>query len=151
MGARATKPGPDATCYPTGIGATPLEILENETPIVFLRRELRPHSGGDGRSRGGDGQIVDFRVNTHRTWLLNAVTTGKAYVADGLAGGEPGSPGHFTINGEDRISNGKVPMQPGDIVHMKTPGGGGYGRPARAEKQSGENPPAAGKKRGAPI
>ncbi|MBS0248699.1 MAG: hydantoinase B/oxoprolinase family protein [Proteobacteria bacterium] len=127
MGARATKPGPNATCYPTGIGATPLEILENESPVVFTRRELRPESGGKGRSRGGDGQAVEFRMNTDRPWLLNAVTTGKAYVAEGLAGGESGAPGYFAVNGAACEANGKVLMQPNDLVLMFTPGGGGYG------------------------
>ena len=28
MGARATKPGPSATCYPTGVAAVPVEILD---------------------------------------------------------------------------------------------------------------------------
>jgi N-methylhydantoinase B/oxoprolinase/acetone carboxylase alpha subunit len=28
MGARKTKPGPSATCYPTGVAAVPVEVLE---------------------------------------------------------------------------------------------------------------------------
>ena len=32
MGARATKPGPSATCYPTGVAAVPVEILEAAMP-----------------------------------------------------------------------------------------------------------------------
>ena len=28
MGARAEKPGPSATCYPTGVAAVPIEVLE---------------------------------------------------------------------------------------------------------------------------
>lgn len=140
MGARATKSGPNATCYPTGIGATPLEILEIESPVVFTRRELRANSGGNGRSRGGDGQIVEFRVNTDRPWLLNAVTTGTQYVAEGLAGGDSGGAGYFAVNGVERHTNGKVPMEPSDIVHMETPGGGGYGRPdQKSDKKSEKN------------
>lgn len=142
MGARATKPGPNATCYPTGIGATPLEILEVESPVVFQRRELRPQSGGKGRTSGGDGQIVEFRVRTDRPWMLNAVTTGRSHVAEGLAGGEPGSGGYFTINGVESRANGKVPMQPTDIIRMETPGGGGFG-PANDVQGSATNKQAA--------
>jgi len=127
MGARATKPGPDATCYPTGIAATPLEILEAETPIVFLRREIRHNSGGGGRSRGGNGQIVAFRVRTDRHWTLNAAPTGMNSRPAGLDGGEPGRPGIFRINGVPTKQQGKTLMQPGDVVYMETPGGGGFG------------------------
>ena len=73
MGARATKTGPSATCYPTGVAAVPVEIVEAVMPIVFDRKELRPGSGGDGAMRGGDGQIIQFRLQTKDEWLLNAV------------------------------------------------------------------------------
>jgi N-methylhydantoinase B/oxoprolinase/acetone carboxylase alpha subunit len=42
MGARRTKSGPSATCYPTGVAAVPIEILEASMPIVFNKKELRP-------------------------------------------------------------------------------------------------------------
>ena len=73
MGARATKTGPSATCYPTGVAAVPVEIVEAVTPVVFDRKELRPGSGGEGAMRGGDGQIIQFRLRTKDEWLLNAV------------------------------------------------------------------------------
>lgn len=129
MGARAHKPGPGATCYPTGIGATPLEVLETETPIVFHRRELRRGSGGRGKSGGGDGQIVEFGVRTALPWTLNAAPTGRRFPAEGLAGGESGALGRFRVNGKEWHGEGKTPMNPGDVVYMETPGGGGFGAP----------------------
>ncbi|MGA6969132.1 MAG: hydantoinase B/oxoprolinase family protein, partial [Xanthobacteraceae bacterium] len=48
MGARRTKSGPSATCYPTGVAAVPVEILEASMPIVFKKKELRLGSGGIG-------------------------------------------------------------------------------------------------------
>jgi N-methylhydantoinase B len=130
MGARAYKPGPNATCYPTGIGATPLEVLETETPVVFHRRELRRGSGGTGRSTGGDGQIVEFGVRTGQQWTMNAAPTGRRFGAQGLAGGEDGDTGRFLVNGAEWHGEGKTAMRPGDVVHMETPGGGGFGAPA---------------------
>src|SRR5258708_36044145 len=53
MGARRTKSGPSATCYPTGVAAVPVEVLEASMPIVFDQKALRPHSGRAGTSRGG--------------------------------------------------------------------------------------------------
>jgi N-methylhydantoinase B len=129
MGARATKPGPSATCYPTGVAAVPVEILEAAMPIVFDRKELRDGSGGAGRSRGGDGQIVGFHMRTKEPWLLNAVPSRLDDGPEGLGGGEPGAPGSFLVNGERVTTARKLMLQPDDVVLMETPGGGGFGPP----------------------
>ncbi|HEX7759015.1 MAG TPA: hydantoinase B/oxoprolinase family protein [Caulobacteraceae bacterium] len=127
MGARLTKPGPSATCYPTGVAAVPVEILEAAMPIVFDRRELRPGSGGAGRSRGGDGQIIAFHMRTDQPWLLNAVPSRLDRGPDGLDGGEPGAAGRFLVNDLSVSEAKKIAMAPGDMVVLETPGGGGYG------------------------
>jgi len=130
MGARRTKPGPDATCYPTGVAAVPLEVMEASLPILFARKELRAGSGGDGTMRGGEGQIIEFAMRTDQPWLLNAVTSRMVHAAEGLLGGKAGAPGRFLINGEPASSARKLTMQPADQVTIETPGGGGYGEPA---------------------
>ena len=131
MGARLTKPGPSATCYPTGVAAVPVEILEASMPILFDRREIREGSGGEGRTPGGDGQVIGFRMLTDTPWLLNAVPSRLDRGPEGLAGGGDGAAGVFTVNGEPVSEGRKMTMQPGDVVVMQTPGGGGYG-PAEA-------------------
>ncbi|MGP0092267.1 MAG: hydantoinase B/oxoprolinase family protein [Xanthobacteraceae bacterium] len=133
MGARATKPGPSATCYPTGVAAVPVEIVEAVTPVIFDRKELRPGSGGAGASRGGDGQIIQFRLQTKDEWLLNAVTSRVELGADGLGGGAPGAPGQFLINGKPVHDAKKLMLKADDVVLFETPGGGGYG-PPRADE-----------------
>jgi N-methylhydantoinase B len=133
MGARATKDGPAATCYPTGIAAVPIEVLEASMPIEFLRKEIRLGSGGAGRQRGGDGQAIAFRMRTDSTWLLNAVTSRTTDTAEGLGGGGPGAAGRFLVNGKPVSEARKMIMQPADEVIMETPGGGGYGAAAAAE------------------
>jgi len=127
MGARLTKPGPSATCYPTGVAAVPVEILEAAMPIVFDRRELRRGSGGMGRSPGGDGQVIGFHMRTDRPWLLNAVPSRLDRGPEGLAGGGDGAAGRFLVNGEPVSQGRKMTMQPADAVVLETPGGGGYG------------------------
>jgi N-methylhydantoinase B len=129
MGARATKPGPSATCYPTGVAAVPVEILEAVMPIVFDRKELREGSGGDGASRGGDGQIIRFHMQTRHPWLLNAVASRIDRGPDGLGGGAPGAAGRFEVNGKPANEARKLTLQPDDVVLLETPGGGGYGKP----------------------
>lgn len=130
MGARATKAGLGATCFPAGVSAVPIEILEAAMPIVFERKELRRSSGGVGAQRGGDGQVIQFRMNTSRPWVLNVSPVGLSKGPEGLDGGGSGAPGHCTINGVPFSDSKKITMNPTDIVVLATPGGGGFGPPA---------------------
>lgn len=130
MGARADKVGPSATCYPTGVAAVPIEILEAAMPILFDRKELREGSGGAGRMRGGDGQTIAFHMMTDEPWLLNAVPSRLNEGPQGLGGGKPGASGRFTVNGENVSQARKLTMNAHDKVVLDTPGGGGYGAPA---------------------
>jgi N-methylhydantoinase B len=138
MGARATKPGPSATCYPTGVAAVPIEILEAAMPIVFDRKELRSGSGGAGRSQGGEGQVIAFHLRTAHEWLLNAVPSRLDEGPEGIGGGEAGAPGRFLVNGEPVTAARKLALQPDDRVLMETPGGGGFG-PAGEEPNDNQS------------
>lgn len=127
MGARREKPGLAATCYPTGIAAVPVEVLEAAMPIEFTRKELRHGSGGAGRQPGGDGQVIGFRMRTRDPWLLNVVASRTDIGPEGLEGGAPGAPGRFLVNGAPVNEARKLQMRADDEVLMETPGGGGYG------------------------
>ena len=129
MGARAEKNGLSATCYPTGVSAVPIEVLEASIPIEFTTKELVEGSGGDGQFKGGDGQRIGFRLKTEHNWLLNAIPSRLNIAAKGLNGGEPGQAGSFLINGQALLEAKKREMQPEDEVLMETPGGGGFGAP----------------------
>ncbi len=128
MGARATKDGLSAICYPTGVAAVPTEVLEAAFPIEFTCKELARGTGGAGRQRGGDGQTIGFRMRSGSTWLLNAIPSRLTQGPQGLDGGGSGTPGRYEINGEPINVARKIEMQPDDEVLMVTPGGGGYGR-----------------------
>ena len=127
MGARATKDGLAATCYPTGVSAVPIEVLEASIPIEFTCKELVLGTGGDGRQKGGDGQRIGFRMRTGREWLLNAIPSRLHSPAQGLLGGGPGAVGQFLINGKPNLEAHKRAMEAADEILMQTPGGGGFG------------------------
>jgi N-methylhydantoinase B len=129
MGARAAKDGLSATCFPAGVSAVPVEILEAAMPIVFDRKELRRGSGGAGRARGGDGQIIQFHMKGTRPWVLNASPACLDEGPQGLEGGSPGQPGRCLIHGKPFRESKKITMAPDDVVVLETPGGGGYGAP----------------------
>lgn len=133
VGARATKTGLSATSYPTGVSAVPMEVVEASAPVRFLRKELRPGSGGDGRAEGGLGQVIEFTVDTSRPWQLNAVTSRMKHAPRGLFGGGAGAPGRFVVNGEPVTTQARITLQPGDVVRLELPGGGGYGEPTAKE------------------
>ncbi|KAM9308642.1 5-oxoprolinase [Gastrophryne carolinensis] len=114
----------------TNTRITDPEILEKRYPVVLKRFELRPGSGGDGSFRGGDGVTREllFRENV----ILSVLTERRVFRPYGLNGGSPGATGLNLLQRQDgRIINlgGKtsVPLEPGDIFTLHTPGGGGYG------------------------
>ncbi len=127
VGARATKPGLSACSYPTGISAVPIEVIEASAPIHFHCKELREGSGGEGQQTGGLGQTIEFSVDTERMWELNAVTSRLVEAPQGIFGGEPGSTGAFTVNGEQVLTQSRITLKPEDVVRLELPGGGGYG------------------------
>src|SRR6266699_2625753 len=49
-GARPGKDGLNTTAFPSGVGVVPVEITENESPLVFWVKEYLPDSGGASRS-----------------------------------------------------------------------------------------------------
>ena len=128
VGARASKPGLSATSYPTGVSAVPVEVVEASAPIRFYRKELRPGSGGKGKTTGGLGQTVEFTVDASKGWQLNAVTSRLAVAPEGIFGGEAGEAGNFTVNDEPVRTQARVPLKSGDRVRLDLPGGGGYGK-----------------------
>lgn len=128
VGARATKSGLNACSYPTGISAVPIEVVEASAPIRFSKKALRMDSGGDGAQTGGLGQTIEFSVDTTREWQLNAVTSRLVEAPQGIFGGEDGSAGAFQVNGKDVTTQERITLEPSDVVTLKLPGGGGYGK-----------------------
>ena len=112
---------------------TPIEAIEAAYPIRFLGYRLRCDTGGPGKWRGGCG--------VERSWMLLAPSATLSILAErnrirpwGLFGGRPGAPGEYLIRKPDgRVlrlrSKCTVKMTQGDILIIRTPGGGGYGDP----------------------
>jgi len=142
VGARAHKEGLSATAYPTGVAAVPIEVVESTAPLVFRRKELRPGSAGAGATVGGLGQVIEFSVDNGRAWTLNAVTSRLAHPPAGLFGGSAGASGAFTVNGEAVRTQKRIDLQPGDVVRLELPGGGGYGAATAPGSPAGVGPGA---------
>jgi N-methylhydantoinase B len=107
--------------------STPTEALELAYPIRVERNALRLGSGGAGRHRGGDGVIRELRVL--EPCRLSILSERRRHAPQGRKGGDPGTPGRNLLNGEELPAKVTRDVQPGDVVRIETPGGGGYGSP----------------------
>jgi N-methylhydantoinase B len=105
--------------------STPTEALELAYPIRVERNALRLGSGGAGRHRGGDGVIRELRVL--EPCRLSILSERRRHAPQGRKGGDPGTPGRNLLNGEELPAKVTRDVQPGDVVRIETPGGGGYG------------------------
>ena len=136
-GARQQSDGLSATAYPSGVKGTPVEIAEQITPLLFWRKEFRPDSGGQGRTRGGLGQIIEVQSRIGEPFELLAAYDRIDHPARGREGGRDGAKGSVSLK-SGKIFKGKgfLYVPPGDYLVIQTPGGGGLG-------ELGERDPAA--------
>lgn len=133
-GARPHLDGMNATAFPSGVMTMPVEATENVGPILILRKELRPDSGGAGRQRGGLGQYMEVAAREGHEFDISAMFDRVRHPAQGRHGGGPG--GATTIAQDDGTQmNGKgrqfVPH--GRKVMLAFPGGAGYGDPSQRD------------------
>jgi len=111
---------------------TPVEALERTLPLRVRRYALRPETGGRGEHRGGDGIERDLEVLEDA--VVSLVTERRTSAPWGLAGGEPGARGeNWLLPGGDETRAQMLPdkvtvsLRAGDVVRVRTPGGGGFG------------------------
>ncbi len=130
IGARPGKDGIDAMAFPSGVGAIPVEITENECPLVFWRKAMLPGSGGAGRYRGGMGQVIEIGHRGDAPFTIAAATFDRIdNPARGRNGGGAGKPGAaYLASGEPLVGKAVHVIPPGDRLVVETPGGGGLGR-----------------------
>lgn len=117
----------------------PVESLEMDYPFVRVEGyRLRPGSGGRGAHRGGLGFERCYRILSDG---VTFATYGDRFKrpAEGLFGGEDGAPAETWIErGGERIalrSKTGCALRKGDLLVVRTGGGGGYG-PASARPEA---------------
>ena len=140
-GGNADHDGLANGCSTIGISkAPPVEIMEQNFPVLYHRYALREGSGGEGRHRGGLG--LDYEVELRRGWArASFVMDHGRFGPQGALDGADGAPNVVEVwrGGEmytpEHLSKEQdIPLQAGDRVRVKTPGGGGYGPPSDRPK-----------------
>ncbi|SDR54373.1 N-methylhydantoinase B [Rhizobiales bacterium GAS113] len=117
---------------------TPIEVNEAEVPVQFLRYGLLPDSGGAGRWRGGLATVLEFQVFAPDTRITVRNRDRCRFRPWGTLGGKAAEPSNFILNpgtGREKVlGNADILVaEPGDVIHIHSPGGGGRGSPIDRE------------------
>ena len=146
MGARPDRDGLSGVhTHMTNTLNTPIEALESFFPLRVRRYALRPGTGGAGLHRGGDGIVRDVEFLSPAT--VTVLSERRRSAPYGLQGGGPGAPGENLLY-KGGVEEVRLPAkttfdaEPGDVLSLRTPGGGGWG-----EESAANEPPAASETR----
>ena len=138
-GARPALDGLSATAFPSGVMTMPVEATEHTGPVVVWRKELRPGSGGDGRQRGGLGQVMEIGALPGHEFDFSAMFDRVAHPARGRDGGEDGAPGRVALDdGTPLRPKGWQHVPEGRRLVLHMPGGGGHGEPSARDPAARE-------------
>ncbi|MFF9510840.1 hydantoinase B/oxoprolinase family protein [Streptomyces sp. NPDC014724] len=129
--------GADAVqTHMTNSRLTDPEILEWRYPVLLESFRVRDGSGGAGRWHGGCG--VERRIRFLEPVTVALLSGHRRVRPYGMAGGEPGAAGEQYVERADGRTVTPLrgcdtaDLQRGDVLVLRTPGGGGYGAPDSA-------------------
>lgn len=123
----------------TNTRMTDPEIVERRYPVIVRCFHLNPDTGGKGQFCGGDGIVRELLFR--KELILSVLTERRVFAPYGMEGGEDGKRGlNLLIDRTGRVINlgskTSVIVKAGDIFHLETPGGGGYGKPGEIVNHS---------------
>jgi N-methylhydantoinase B len=132
-GAGAGPHGPGRSAvqtHMTNTRNTPIEELERRLPLRVEALTVRRGSGGRGRFAGGDGIVKAVRALVPVT--VSFLGERHRLGPPGSGGGGPGAKGElWHCDGRRRRrcpAKGSLALAAGDVIEVRTPGGGGHGR-----------------------
>ncbi len=146
VGARPGKDGLSTTAFPSGVGTIPVEITEDQSPLVFWRKEFLADSGGPGTHRGGLGQVIEIANSEEAPFTISAATFDRMrFPPRGRSGGADGRVGLARLgSGAPLATKATHTVPAGDRLVVELPGGGGLGDPHERLRTSIEADLAAG-------
>jgi N-methylhydantoinase B len=137
-GGRFASDGPDAVqTHGQNTENAPVEETELNYPVRIDGLALVENSEGPGRFRGGLGLRKDYRFDLHTTFtiLADRDRSGPWGVFDGHAG-RVAEYVHIRGDVETRLSSKTtLDLVPGDVISVRTCGGGGYGAPEERDPE----------------
>lgn len=132
MGAWAGGEGESNSTFPSTAASGSIEILEHRSPIAVTSRSLVAHSGGAGQHSGGLGEELTVQLREGDGASLRVVTALERMTVGpfGISGGEPGGKAELVYvdqSGAHAVLERVVELVPGELLTVRTAGGGGYG------------------------
>ncbi|MFE0082180.1 hydantoinase B/oxoprolinase family protein, partial [[Kitasatospora] papulosa] len=126
--------GADAVqTHMTNSRLTDPEILEWRYPVLLESFGVREDGGGTGRRHGGRG--AERRIRFLEPVTVALLSGHRRVPPYGMAGGGPGALGEQYVERADGRTVTPLEgcdtaaLDTGDVLVLRTPGGGGYGRP----------------------
>lgn len=117
----------------------PTEFTESRFPFVVEKLSLAIDSGGAGRFRGGLGYEKHLRMLKDGNFM--SIADRSILSCWGVRGGRAGAPFRVTINpgrpdehDVDALADAE-PVRVGDVIRIRTTGGGGWGDPFERDPQ----------------
>jgi N-methylhydantoinase B len=111
----------------------PVEFAESRWPFLVERLGLAVDSGGPGRHRGGLGYEKHIRMLRDAHFM--SIADRSLLACWGVAGGRAGRPFEVVIDpggpaerAVDALADAE-PVQAGEVIRIRTTGGGGWGDP----------------------
>ncbi len=137
-GGRYASDGPDAVqTHGQNTENAPVEETELNYPVRIDRLALVENSEGPGRFRGGLGLRKDYRFDLHTTFTILADRDRSG--PWGVFGGHAGHVAeyvHVRDGVETKLSSKTtLDLVPGDVISVRTCGGGGYGPPTERDPE----------------
>jgi N-methylhydantoinase B len=129
LGARPNMDGVSSLGWPANIAGIPVEVTENEKPLLFLEKELVTDSGGAGRHRGGLGAHLKVQSTAKEPITVGVRLDRLTHPTIGLFGGKPGGTAAVSVNGEPVHPKRTLFLKQGDVYAVRCAGGAGYGDP----------------------
>jgi N-methylhydantoinase B len=116
---------------------TPIEEIERTLPIRMAKYEFRTDSPGAGKFRGGAGLVRAFEA-LQDDITFTVLAERASHPPWGIAGGGPGGRTEVVLwrKAKPRGISVKATLRlrAGDVIEVKTAGGGGYGRQKDRER-----------------
>ncbi len=116
----------------TNTRLTDPEVLETRYPVLLKLFKIRRGSGGTGQWRGGDG--IERQITCIEKMDVSILSSRRIVAPKGLNGGSNGLTGKNMLlrqNGNYEELPGRIQFEchPFETIVIKTPSGGGYGKP----------------------
>lgn len=118
----------------TNTRMTDPEVLETRFPVRVDEFSIRQNSGGKGKFNGGDGIVRALQFLEPMT--VTVLSSHRVTRPHGVDGGQEGAAGINSAIRKDGTKeslngNDEAEMNPGDVFVLMSPGGGGFGNPAK--------------------